>query len=47
MEVDVEARKVTVGLKGFPSGSPPFALNDADMAIQAVYRVRSLRVNKV
>lgn len=35
-EVDVEARKVTVGLKGFPSGSPPFALNDADMAIQMV-----------
>ncbi|CAE7322175.1 HOM6, partial [Symbiodinium microadriaticum] len=35
-EVDVEARKVTVGLKPYPADSPPFALNDADMAVQVV-----------
>ncbi|CAE7317191.1 AKHSDH1 [Symbiodinium natans] len=35
-DVDVEARKVTVGLKAYPKDGLPFALNDADMAVQMV-----------
>ena len=34
-EVDVEASKVSVGIKSFPAASPPFSLQAADFAVQA------------